>query len=603
MITSAALIALLSAVFILLLGYRVYNLDRSKRQYQAFGALCTMLAWMCFCWYEMEQTQDLASAVYWRKLQSVWALCNPLIIYCCYLYASMQLRKPATRWKWVLLSTILLPSLVFFGLELFSEDYKHGRLFLSENGVWMLHFRGDSGLISMARGLWTFLTYGFAVYFIGLVWREETIRFRKVWLTILLLLLSLGGSISILQNYILPSGDMSFPINESWNTVVSVITFGWAISDFRIFDLKPESAFEHVSNSMFNLMIITNVSFRIKECNPAALKFFHTDAQTARNAPLHKVIGNSTAHQLTHELQHGSERELTFIHDQKQSHLLFSISVIQNRWGRRIGYVFVGNDLTDFHQAMAEVQHYNERLQASNEALESFAYAVSHDLKQPLRTVHGFVNLLNRKVAGQDDPEVREYIHFINQGIVRMNALIDSMLTLSRLGNEQEEDEAVNLERVLLEVKDKLRALCEQKNASIQFEAPLPVLTGKHHQISLLFQNLIENGIKYNKSETPVVKIACRPVAQGSQFSVVDNGIGIAPKYREQVFQMFKRLHSWADYEGTGIGLTMCHKIVKGLGGRIWIESPQSGQGTTFNFIIPETKLAKTINGRIPASS
>lgn len=593
MITSAALIALFSAIFILLIGYRVYILDRSNRQYQAFGALCAMLAWMCFCWYEMEQTQDLTTAVYWRRLQSVWALCNPVIVFCCFLFAKMQLRRPAGQWRWILSGTIFLPSLLFFGFEIFSENYKHGRLFLSDEGVWMLYFGNDHSAVSIARGIWTSLTYGFAIYFIFLVWREEDIRFRKVWLSILLMLLTVGGSISILQNYILPTDSTGFPINESWNTVISVITFGWALSDFRVFDLKPESAFEHVSNSMSNLMIITNANFRIKECNQAALRFFQTDAQTARNAPLKQVIGEQVTRQLTEELKHGNERELTIIHNEKQAHLLFSISVIRSRWGRNIGYVFVGNDLTDFHNAMAEVQHYNERLQASNEALESFAYAVSHDLKQPLRTVHGFVNLLNRKIADRNDPDIQEYIGFINQGIIRMNALIDSMLTLSRLGNEQEEEEVVNLERVVLEVKDKLRALCTQKNASIQFEAPLPVLTGKHHQISLLFQNLIENGIKYNKSETPVVKIAYRSVEQGLQFSVADNGIGIAPKFREQVFQIFKRLHSWADYEGTGVGLTMCRKIVERLGGRIWIESPQTGNGTTFNFIIPRTKLVE----------
>jgi light-regulated signal transduction histidine kinase (bacteriophytochrome) len=256
-----------------------------------------------------------------------------------------------------------------------------------------------------------------------------------------------------------------------------------------------------------------------------------------------------------------------------------------------VGYVFIGNDLTDFHQAMAEIQNYNERLETSNRALESFAYAVSHDLKEPLRTINGFVTLLSRRIEREEEPETQEYLYFINQGIVRMNALIDSILTISRLGSEQEDDEPVSLERVVLEVKDKLRGLCSQKNATIHYEEPLPDLRGKYHQLSLLFQNLIENGIKYNKSTEPLVKVGCRLVPQGYQFSIADNGIGIAPKYHEQVFQMFKRLHSWAEYEGTGIGLTMCRKIVEGLGGRIWIESSPEARGTTFKFIIPEQRL------------
>ena len=215
---------------------------------------------------------------------------------------------------------------------------------------------------------------------------------------------------------------------------------------------------------------------------------------------------------------------------------------------------------------MAEIRHYNTQLEASNQSLESFAYAVSHDLKQPLRTINGFVTLLDRRLANEEDPEIREYIAYVNKGIVRMNSLIDSILTISRLGSEQEEEEQVNLERVILEVNEKLRAIRNLKNASIHYDK-LPVIKGRYHQISLLFQNLIENGIKYNNHKAPEVNIAYKHTSDGFQFAIQDNGIGIEPKYRDQVFQMFKRLHSSAEYEGNRY---RPYYVAKNRGGTRW---------------------------------
>ncbi|MCB0633940.1 MAG: hypothetical protein KDD15_29620, partial [Lewinella sp.] len=596
----AAIFALLSAGIILLIGYRIYLLDRSNRQYQAFGLLCMCLSWMCFCWYEMEQTTDLTTARYWRKMQSVWAMCNPLMVYCCWLFAKMQLRGCFARWRKVIVSFFFILAFIFWGLELFTETYRHGSVIRDEHGQWVLSLADHMNLATFFRGVWNMIAYSLSMYFIALVWREETDRVRKIWLSIMLLMLSMGILFSIIQNYILPAGGVTLPINESWNVLISVLIFGWALSDFQVFDLKPESAFEHVTNSMANLMIITNNNFRIKKFNTAALKFFNTDAQTTRNAPLEKIIGLEAAKKLTADIQHGNERELAFTVNRQETHFLFSTSIIRSRRKRIVGYVFTGNDLTDFHQTMAEIRSYNERLENSNRSLENFAHVVSHDLKEPLRTINGFVTLLNRKVEHEDDPETLEYMYFINQGIVRMNALIDSILTISRLGSEQEEDESVNLERVVLEIKDKLRGLCSQRNASIHYDERLPHVMGKHHQISLLFQNLIENGIKYNESQAPIVQVGYDQVPLGHQFSITDNGIGISPKYHDHVFQMFKRLHSWADYEGTGIGLTMCRQIVEGLGGRIWIESPANGtSGTVFRFVIPKMVPAteKITNG------
>ena len=197
-----ALMALVSAVLILLIGFRVYLLDRSNFQYRGFGALCCLLSWLCFCWYNMEQTQDLDRAIFWRQMQSVWALSNPLIVYCCWRFASMRLRSITDWFRSVFLVLILVPGCLFFGLEAFT-DLGHGKVTMLENGHWGLALKGIDSL-TIARAIWSVLIYGSSVYFIRLVWREETIKFRKRWLGALLLLLSIGASLTIIQNYIAP---------------------------------------------------------------------------------------------------------------------------------------------------------------------------------------------------------------------------------------------------------------------------------------------------------------------------------------------------------------------------------------------------------------
>lgn len=587
----SAIIALGAAVLILLIGYRVYLLDRSNYQYRAFGVLCCLLSWMCFCWYEMEQTQDLATAIFWRRLQSVWTLVNPLIVYCCWRFSSMYLRRKSGIVKQLLYVFMLLPSLFFFTLEVVGI-HPHGTVTMLENGSWGLALHGLDAL-SIARGIWTMLVYGSSIFFIYLVWQDETMKFRKTWLFLLIILLSVGASLTILQNYILSPVGIVLPINESWNTLISVLFFGWALSDFQIFDLKPELAFEQVADSMTNLMLITNANFRVKKISASGLAFFNTDNSKVRNAKLQTVVGVEAANKLIANLRTNIKQEISFTMGDRQVSILFSTSRIYNRKGHLIGYVFIGNDLTDYYQALAKVQRSNTELEKSNQALEKFAFAVSHDLKEPLRTVSGFINLLDRQLKTEDF-SIQEYLYHINQGIIRMNAMIDSILEISRLGYEQEVDDRVSLERVLLEITDRLRGLLQQKNAIIRYDDRLPTLYGKYQQVSMLFQNLIENGLKYNTATTPLVEISGKETSCGYEFAIRDNGIGIDIDYRKQVFKMFKRLHSWAEYQGTGIGLSMCQKVIELMHGKIWIESREDGKpGTIFKFFIPQEKIVK----------
>lgn len=226
-------------------------------------------------------------------------------------------------------------------------------------------------------------------------------------------------------------------------------------------------------------------------------------------------------------------------------------------------------------------------LASSNSDLEQFAYVASHDLRQPLRMVNSFLTLIERRFAAKLDNEGREFIGFARDGALHMDRLILDLLEYSRVGRHGEAPEHIDLAEVASEGGHQLRLVAEETGASVNLETSAAPVIGNRSELARLFQNLIGNAIKYRSPErAPHVAVYWRQDNGEWVVSVVDNGIGIAPEYQHDIFKIFRRLHTSREYEGTGIGLAICQKVVKNHGGRIWIES-QPGQGSTFHFTIP----------------
>jgi PAS domain S-box-containing protein len=231
----------------------------------------------------------------------------------------------------------------------------------------------------------------------------------------------------------------------------------------------------------------------------------------------------------------------------------------------------------------------NKEIAAVNAELEQFAYVASHDLQEPLRMVVGYVQLLEKRLAGKLDGDTLEFMAFAVDGALRMQTLIQDILAYSRVSTKGQPLAAVDSAAALREALALLAGRIADTGAQVTAPQPLPRVLADHTQLVQLFQNLIGNALKFCKDPAPRVRVEAAHEAGWWRFSVTDNGIGIEPEYRAQLFVIFKRLHTRREYPGTGIGLAICKRIVERHGGEIGIESAPGG-GTVFWFTLPEEK-------------
>ena len=248
---------------------------------------------------------------------------------------------------------------------------------------------------------------------------------------------------------------------------------------------------------------------------------------------------------------------------------------------------------------LATVQEANEalaehaaELQRSNAELEQFAYVASHDLQEPLRKVTSFCQLLQRRYGGQLDERADQYIDFAVDGAKRMQVLINDLLAFSRAGRSAEELGPVACDAALATATANLSTQIAEAGAVIE-AGPLPVVRGQLTLLSVVFQNLIGNALKFTGEQPPRIVITAERDGAFWSFSVTDNGIGIEPQYADRVFLIFQRLHERAAYPGTGIGLAMCRKIIEYFGGRIWLDTGVA-EGARFRFTVPALSADET---------
>ncbi|MFW5867567.1 MAG: sensor histidine kinase [Armatimonadota bacterium] len=253
--------------------------------------------------------------------------------------------------------------------------------------------------------------------------------------------------------------------------------------------------------------------------------------------------------------------------------------------GELVGAVVVFSDITERKLAEKDLRETLQELARSNRELETFAYVVSHDLQEPLRMVQSYVQLLERRHSEELDETAREFIDFAVDGTMRMQGMIEDLLRYSRVDSRGGSFDEVDLDGVLDDVRANLAASVEETGATVEYE-DLPEIRADRSQMVQLFQNLVGNAIKFHGDEPPEVRITAESRNGSYVIAVKDNGIGIPEDQRERIFAIFQRLHRPEAYPGTGIGLSICKKIVERHGGSIRVESVP-GEGSTFLVELP----------------
>ncbi|QQP88901.1 PAS domain S-box protein [Skermanella sp. TT6] len=279
--------------------------------------------------------------------------------------------------------------------------------------------------------------------------------------------------------------------------------------------------------------------------------------------------------------------------DGSRHDILFSKALYRQSDGSVGGLVGVMSDTTDrsrHEQQIAEARdrmaRQAEELRRSNAELEQFAYVASHDLREPLRMVTSYLSLLQRRYEDRLDDDARDFIGFARDGATRMDRLILDLLDYSRVGRRSKAMAPIPVAEVIAAARHNLQVALAESAAILRVPPDLPVVPADDNELTRLFQNLIGNAVKYRSPGTvPEISIDWADEPGCWRFGVTDNGLGIAAEHFDRIFMVFQRLHGRGDYDGTGIGLAICRKIVEHHGGRIWVTS-EPGRGSTFHFTL-----------------
>jgi PAS domain S-box-containing protein len=364
-------------------------------------------------------------------------------------------------------------------------------------------------------------------------------------------------------------------------------------------------------NSIGDAVIATDETARITFLNGVAQSLTGWTQAEAEGRPLHQVLSivNEETRQPVDNPADRALREGAIVGPTNHTVLIArdgterpiddSAAPIRNASGQLIGVVLVFRDISSRRESEALTRRLNRALVRTNQDLQQFAYAASHDLKEPLRTVITCLQLIRLKLSEKDlSQESAQLMDSAIAGGRRMNELVDALLEYSRAGEVTESTiEPVPVDKVVEDAIASLQSSIAETDASVSC-GPLPVVTANRLHLVQVFQNLISNALKYRSSEPPSIAVNAAEDGQQWVFTVADNGIGIPPDYQTQIFGIFKRLHG-SEYPGTGIGLATCKKIVNRHGGTIWVQS-EPGKGSRFSFTLPRTAFTTAMPHNSP---
>lgn len=334
--------------------------------------------------------------------------------------------------------------------------------------------------------------------------------------------------------------------------------------------------------------------------NPAAVKLYGYTAEEAHGRPLSALFARSRHREAPELLERLADDGQVVLfetehlaRDGSVVDVSLSMSPIRDAEGALVGASAIIRDISarrrheeELARTRAQLERHAKDLERSNADLEQFAYVASHDLAEPLRSITGFLQLLQRRYDAQLDETADRYIGRAVDGATRMRSLLDDLLTYSRAGRAPPQSIEVDVSALVQQIMLSLGPSLKEAGATVE-AGPLPTIRNDERQLTQLFQNLLSNAIKFRGETPPRVSVDAERADGAWRFSVADNGIGIEARHAERIFVPFKRLHSREAYPGTGIGLGICKKIVESQGGEIRVSAGTAG-GSVFSFELPD---------------
>lgn len=392
----------------------------------------------------------------------------------------------------------------------------------------------------------------------------------------------IGTVFTVIMNYM----KIFNPVDANVVFLIFVAAFIYSVEKYETFTLSSTRNAESIMEIINEGIVLLDRDGSMTTANRAAMEIFGL-AGAAEIQGSYEFIEKSIKRAgVVAEGKEDTNCEFTYIDAAGKEKTVLISSRIILRGIDSSGWVCSIRDITAKKNAETALVETVRELKRSNEDLESFAYVASHDLKEPLRMVTSYVQLIRKKFMDKLGNDGNDYINFAAEGSIRMSDLIEGLLDYSRIRRAGREYKVVSIEQVIKHVLNVMKFSIVDKKAEVEVKGILPSLTADKLQIEQLFQNIISNSLKFSGKDRPVITISAEDKGQYHEFIIKDNGIGIEQPYHERIFQIFQRLHSRAEYPGTGVGLAICKKIVETHGGKIRVESEGPGKGCSFIFTL-----------------
>jgi signal transduction histidine kinase len=433
--------------------------------------------------------------------------------------------------------------------------------------------------------VWTFLYYAYysAMFLWGtfILYRffsSTRIRTEKTMAGIMLLSAIAVFAFGTLISVIFKQLGLFLPLDANVTFLIFTAGLIYCAEKFEFMSLTGTRIADMIMDSINEGLVLLNREGEVLSANRAAFDILGLSESTdAEFLTIPESIGAGGP----------ADFEIEFRTPQKQTKNLVISSRKLDKSAGRSERVCIIRDVTKRKKAEKELVSTIDELKRSNEELESFAYVASHDLKEPLRMVASYMQLLEKKSRDKFGRDELDYMGFASDGAMRMNELIEDLLEYSRVNTRGREFIETDLNETVSRVRDMMKFRIQDKKGRVEAAGRLPVIMADSIQMEQLFQNIIDNALKFSGKEPPLVTISAVKKDRVYEFAVRDNGIGLDMQYKDRIFQVFQRLHGREEYDGTGIGLAICKKIIERHHGKIWVESDGEGRGSTFFFTLP----------------